>query len=207
MARPVPAFRSWLLAALGTGAGALAIRQIVPTGENVFGLQLGFFSSYLVLFAVGIAAWRCDWLRRLSWSAARPWVRIMAFVWLLMPVSMVVVSARHEIGKVSFSGGLSWTAVFYALWEPFVAWGAISAWLLSFRARMNRSSRFWDWLSRRAYAVYILHPPVLVTIALLLHGWGAPPLVKFLVVGSLTCAATWLVADPLVRLPGVRRIV
>ena len=34
-----------------------------------------------------------------------------------------------------------------------------------------------------------------------------PALVKFGVVGALACAATWLVADPLVRLPGVRRVV
>jgi hypothetical protein len=42
---------------------------------------------------------------------------------------------------------------------------------------------------------------------LLLHGWAAPALVKFAVVGSLTCIATWLAADPFVRLPGVRRVV
>jgi len=72
---------------------------------------------------------------------------------------------------------------------------------------MNQPSAFWTWLNRRAYAVYILHPPVLVGISLLLHGWAAPALAKFGVAGLLTCAATWLAADPLVRLPGVRRVV
>jgi peptidoglycan/LPS O-acetylase OafA/YrhL len=72
---------------------------------------------------------------------------------------------------------------------------------------MNRPSRFWNWLNRRAYAVYIIHPFVLVGLALLLRGWIAPPLLKFVVVGALSCAATWLAADPLVRVPGVRRIV
>jgi hypothetical protein len=46
-----------------------------------------------------------------------------------------------------------------------------------------------------------------VGIALLLHGWTAPALVKFGVVGLLACVATWLLADPLVRMPGVRRVV
>jgi peptidoglycan/LPS O-acetylase OafA/YrhL len=72
---------------------------------------------------------------------------------------------------------------------------------------MNKPSQLWSWLSRRAYAVYIIHPPVLVGIALLLHGWVAPALVKFGAVGLLTCIATWLIADPFVRLPGVRRVV
>jgi peptidoglycan/LPS O-acetylase OafA/YrhL len=88
-----------------------------------------------------------------------------------------------------------------------VAWGLIAAWLLVFRERMNRPSAIWSWLNRRAYAVYIIHPPVLVGIALLLHSWAAPALVKFGVVGLLACVATWLIADPLVRMPGVRSVV
>jgi len=88
-----------------------------------------------------------------------------------------------------------------------VAWGLIAAWLLVFRKYMNRPSNFWNWLNRRAYAVYILHPPVLVGIALLLHPLAAPALVKFAVVGTLACIVTWLISDPLVRLPGVRSVV
>jgi len=88
-----------------------------------------------------------------------------------------------------------------------VAWGLISAWLLVFRKYMNQPSDFWNWLNRRAYAVYIIHPPVLVGFALLLHGWVAPALVKFAVVGMLACIGSWLASDPLVRLPGVRSVV
>ncbi len=205
--KPVPAFLWWLLSALGVGAAALAIRQFVPTGKNVFGLQFGYFSSYIFLFAVGIAAWRFDWLRQLGWKHARPWVIGLLISWPAMPVAIAVARAAYGVGKSNFSGGLSWTAIVYALWEPFVAWGLISAWLLVFREHMNQPSALWAWLNRRAYAVYIVHPPVLVGIALLLHGWVAPALVKFGVVGLLACAATWLAADPLVRLPGVRRVV
>ena len=202
---PVPSQLRWLVSALAVGAVAIAIRQIVPVGQNVMGLQLGYFSSYIFLFALGIAAWRHDWLARLQWKQARWWIIGLAISWPLMPLSIVL--ARMSKAPVSFGGGLSWPAIFYALWEPFVAWGLMAAWLLVFRGGMNRPSRFWNWLNRRAYAVYIIHPFVLVGVALLLRGWIAPPLLKFVVVGALSCAATWLAADPLVRVPGVRRIV
>src|SRR5450432_1845010 len=202
---PVPAYRWWLLSAVGTGAAALAIRQFVPTGTNIFGLQLGYFAGYIFLFALGIAAWRRDWLHQLSWKQARPWVFTLLVAWPCLPAAIAL--ARHFHDKSSFSGGPSWTAAIYAMWEPLVAWGIICLWLLVFRERMNRPSRLWEWLDRRAYAVYIIHPPILVGIALLLRGWAAPALVKFGVTGSLAIAACWLVADPLVRLPGVRRIV
>jgi peptidoglycan/LPS O-acetylase OafA/YrhL len=204
--KPLPAQRWWLLSALGTAAAAIAIRRVVPVGQNVFGLQLGYFAGYIFLFAVGIAAWRHDWLRQLTWKQARPWVINLVIAWSCLPVGIAIAKAASSPGK-SFSGGISWTAILYALWEPFVAWGFIAAWLLVFRTHMNRPSAFWDWLNRRAYAVYIIHPPVLVSIALLLHGWAAPALVKFGVTGLLTCTAAWLIADPIIRLPGLRRIV
>src|SRR5258708_2962568 len=63
---PVPAGRWWVLSAMAVGIGALAIRQFVPTGKNVIGLQLGYFASYIFLFGLGIAAWRYDWIARLE---------------------------------------------------------------------------------------------------------------------------------------------
>jgi peptidoglycan/LPS O-acetylase OafA/YrhL len=203
----VPEPRWWLLSALATGAAALAIRQFVPVGQNVFGLQLAYFASYIVLFGVGIAAWRFDWMRQLNWKNARTGILAFAVAWPLMPIASLVAHSLKDAGRANFGGGLSWAAILYALWEPFVAWGLIASWLLVFRERMNQPSAFWEWLGRRAYAVYIIHPPVLVGIALLLHGWTAPALVKFGVVGLLACVATWLLADPLVRMPGVRRVV
>jgi peptidoglycan/LPS O-acetylase OafA/YrhL len=206
-AKPVPTYRWWLLSALGVGSAALAIRQLVPVGENVFGLQLGYFASYIFLFFLGIAAWRCDWLRQLTWKNARPWIWTLPFAWAGLPAAILLALSLNGPGKSNFSGGLSWPAIFYAFWEPFVAWGLIALWLLIFREHMNQPSPFWSWLGRRAYAVYIVHPPVLVAIALLLRGWLAPALLKFGVVGLLACIVCWLLADPLVRLPGLRRVV
>ena len=204
---PVPGGGWWQVSALATGCAALAIRQFVPTGKNVIGLQIGYFATYVVLFAVGIAAWRYDWLRQLNWKNARAGIVALLIAWPCMPAGIALASKLNGSGKSNFSGGISWTAILYAFWEPFVAWGLIALWLLVFRERMNQPSNFWTWLNRRAYAVYIIHPPILVGIALALHGWAAPALVKFGAVGGLAIVATWLAADPLVRVPGVRMVV
>jgi peptidoglycan/LPS O-acetylase OafA/YrhL len=205
--KPVPSYRWWLLSVLGVAAASLAIRQIVPAGKNIIGLQFGYFASYIFLFAMGISAWRYDGLCQLTWKNVRPWVITLLIAWPCMPVGMAVAHSLYGPGKSNFFGGLSWPAILYACWEPFVACGMIAAWLLLFREHMNRPSAFWAWLGRRAYTVYIIHPPVLVGIALLLRGWAAPALVKWGVVGVMACIACWLLADPLVRLPGVRRVV
>jgi len=204
---PVPSYVKWLLSAVIVGAISLAIRQFVPTGKNVIGLQLGYFAPYIFLFAIGIAAWRYDWLRQLQWKHARPWIITLVAAWPIMPISIVIAMRVFGPGKANFGGGLTWPAISYAFWDPFVAWGLIAAWLLLARAYMNKPSQFWSWLNRRAYAVYIIHPVVLVGISLILHPWVAPALLKFAITGTLSCIATWLVADPLVRMPGIRRVV
>jgi len=204
---PIPSSRWWLIGALSVAAASMAVRQFIPVGENIFGLQLGYFPGYIFLFAVGIAAWRHDWLRQLTWKRARPWIINLAIAWPCLPIGIVIARAAAGQGKTNFGGGLSWPAILYALWEPFVAWGMICLWLLLFRERMNQPSAFWDWLNRRAYAVYIIHPFFLVGIALLLHPWAAPALVKFAVTGTLAIVTCWLVSDPIVRIPGIRRIV
>lgn len=205
--KAVPAGIGWLLSAAGVGAAALAIRQLVPVGVNIIGLQLGYFASYIFLFAVGIAAGRYDWIRQLNLKNARTGIIACLIAMPAMPIGVHIAHTLHDAAKINFATGFSWAAILYAFWEPFVAWGLIAAWLLVFRAYMNKPSTFWSWLNRRAYAVYIIHPPVLVGVSLLLHGWVAPALVKFGVAGSLACIATWLLADPLVRLPGLRRVV
>lgn len=202
----VPGGRWWLISAFAVGIGALAIRQVVPTGVNIIGLQLGYFASYIFLFAVGIAAWRYDWLRQLEWKNVRLLVIGLVVSWPLMPIGILIARAMYGPRGANFGGGFSWTSILYALWEPFVAWGLIAAWLFVFRTRMNQPSQFWAWLNRRAYAVYIIHPPALVGVSFLFHFLAAPALLKFIITGALACTACWVIADPLVRLPGLRRV-
>jgi peptidoglycan/LPS O-acetylase OafA/YrhL len=194
----LPSWPAWFIGALIVGGAALTIRQFLPIGVSLF----GYWAMYVFLFVVGVRAKPRNWLAQLDWKHARPWVITACVVWPTLPLGW-----KLAAGHANFNTGLSWAAFLYAFWEPFIAWGIICAWLLVFRAHMNQPSAFWNWLNRRAYAVYIIHPPVLVGIALLLHGWVAPALVKFGVVGLLACIATWTLADPLVRLPGVRSVV
>jgi fucose 4-O-acetylase-like acetyltransferase len=201
---PLPENRAWVLSAVGVGAAALLMRQIFPVDTPLFGLWFGFFASYIFLFAVGIAAQRNNWLAHLQWTQARRWLAVSVIVWPIMPVAFAL--SRKYARNANFSGGFSWAAALYAFWEPFVAWGLIAVWLVWFRERLNRHSALWDWLNRRAYAVYVLHTPVLVAVALLMRNWHGAPIAKFAVLCLLGCSATWLISDPLVRIPGLKRI-
>jgi peptidoglycan/LPS O-acetylase OafA/YrhL len=204
--RTIPNAGWWLVSAIAVGIAAVFLRIGYPVGKNAFGLQLGFFSSYIFLFAVGIAAWRHDWLQQLTWHSTRWWVLSLPLLWVLMPIHLSLDHTPDTFASVSFMHGIPWAAIFWAMWEPFVAWGFIAALLLLFRHYVNTKTPLWSWLDRRAYTAYIIHPVVLVGIALLLRPWVAPALVKWAYTGTLAVTACWLIADPLVRTPGLRRI-
>lgn len=95
----------------------------------------------------------------------------------------------------------------YALWEPLVAWGVLLALQQHFANDLRPFDRLRQRLGQRAYAWYIIHPPVLVGIALALLDIHATQLTKFALTSSTTCVVCYLLAGFIVRLPGVRRIV
>jgi len=202
---PLPANSAWLYTAVGVGAVAVLIRHWVPVGRNVFGLQLGYFSSYIFLFALGCVAWQRNWIERLPWKTARTWLIVSV---CCSPVLVLTAVAGRAMGRrFDFDGGFSFPAILYCFWEPFVAWGVITAYLVRFREKHNQPSVPWEYLGVRAYTIYIIHPPILVGIAVLLRGWQAPALGKFAFTGSLTLLACVVVSSLVLLVPGIRRVV
>ena len=204
MEAPIPRWPAWFASAIAVGIVALLLRQWVAVGDNVIGLQIGYFASYIFLFALGTVAWQRNWLDRVTWKQARPWL-IVSIVLLPMMVVTGVVAGKLTGHLPNVNSGFSIPAILYAFWEPFIAWGIIAAMLVWFRQHGNNASAVWELLSARAYAVYIIHAPVLVAISLLLRGWQAPALVKVAVTGSLACCGSVAVASLLLILPGARR--
>lgn len=203
--RPIPPSSSWWLAAMGVGAVSLGLRQVVPVGESVLGLQLGYFSSYVFLFALGCIASRHRWLERLERRQAALWARVTLCT---LPLLFVVAALSGALGgrPVNFAGGLGLPAVVYAFWEPFVAWGVIATLLVRFRERADAPSARWQAWGAQAYGAFIVHAPVLVGISVALASWDVWPLLKFGVVGSFSVVASFVMAALLLRLPGARRV-
>jgi len=191
------------MAALATGAVALALRMVWPVGVNVWGLQLAYFASYVLLFAAGCAAARPRWLEHLPPRQVRVW-------WYVCLVALPILPLVYFLGQaMPVLRGWPLRAV-YAFWEPLVAWGAImllvDRFQTHFQACFNRLHGLWRSLARRAYAIYIVHPPLLVAVALSWRHIPAYPLLKFAVTGSVTCALCFMLAGVLLRVPVLKKI-
>ena len=109
--------------------------------------------------------------------------------------------------NASASGGVNVLAALYAIWEPLFAWGVILVLLVFFQLRFTALSPPWRNLARRAYLIYIIHPPILVGVALAMRGFAAPALMKFAIAGSTGYALCYLAAGALLKFAVVRRVV
>ena len=168
-ARPFPSNAILAISALGTGAAAFLLRLRWPPGTDVLGLQLGYFASYVVLFAAGCLGAKGRWLENVPTKQLWTW----RWVSLIAAVAYAVVILADR-----------WSPVFYAFWEPLFAWGVILSLLVFFQRRFVALGPIWQKLARRAYLIYIIHPPILVGVSLAIRALAAPALVKFALAGT-----------------------
>jgi glucans biosynthesis protein C len=57
------------------GSCAFVVRISQPIGVNTLNMQLCYFSQYVLLFGVGILAYRGDWLGRIPYSFGIGWMK------------------------------------------------------------------------------------------------------------------------------------
>ena len=203
--RPLPSHAALAIAAVGIGLVAFAVRLWWPTGRQWFGLQWGYFPSYVLLFAVGCLGASSDWLGQLPAQRRRVWRRVMGFALPVLPAVVLLAGSVPALRGVP-AGGWSVPALVYALWEPLVAWGLILWALSACQQRFAEPGPLWQALGRRAYAVYVIHPPVLVAVALALRDLALPAVLKFLLTGSLAIALCLGLAGALLRVPAIARV-
>jgi hypothetical protein len=183
------------------------VRIATPVGTSFYNMQLCYFPSYLIMFALGVAACRGRWLERVperfAWSAAIACIGVATLAWLPLLAYGGALGGR----LASYNGGLAWQSAAMATWESLVCVGMSFAVVAGFRAFAPGQGRFARFMSDNAFAVYVIHPPLLVLTALAFAGLALAPVQKFALLWALSAVLSFGVAAPLARrLPLVGRI-
>ncbi|MFC4099129.1 acyltransferase family protein [Paenibacillus xanthanilyticus] len=203
---PLPIPSAWGLAGIAAALGLVSflVRLVYPTGEGPLELQLGYFPSYILCFAAGIWAYRGNWLEQLPDPLVRTWSRIAIVAIPVLPVAFIATGALE--GNLNFAGGWELQALLYALWEPFVGFGLILMLLRWFRIRWSQTNALLRFGADHAYAVYVIHPPVIVGWTIAFQGIVLPAALKWVIVSSLSVFVCFVLAALIRRLPGAKRM-
>ena len=203
-----PSSRTILWFAVAVGIISFLVRVVFPIGWilHPVGFQVAYFSQYVALFILGLAASNNNWLDTFPYDWGIRFARYAARI-LIFLILIPVLEATAKTPQAWFTGGLHWQQLLYAVWEQLTGFSIIVALLTYGKKLWNKSSPLMGKLSRNAYAVFIFHPLVLIALALSLRNWDVDPAFKFLVVAPLAIVGSFLLASVITSIPGVRKII
>jgi fucose 4-O-acetylase-like acetyltransferase len=207
-ARPVPSNLTIALFSLGLGLVTFLVRIWAPFGwwwEPIH-QEPAHFPQYISLFFIGILAYRNNWFSRLETRQARLWGWVALVLVPGLPALAVAAGILEGVFDPAISGGLTWLSLVYSLWESFIGVALVVSALAWFRNRFNRQGRVLQEMSTASYAVYVLHPLLIVPLALALSGIQLNLELKFLLVAPLAVVLSFLVAYAIRQVPGVKKI-
>jgi surface polysaccharide O-acyltransferase-like enzyme len=188
-------------------SGSFAVRLVQPMGVAISNFQFGFFTQYVVLFAIGIYLGRRNGLMTIPRRLAMRWWGGALSLGILFWGVIVVFGGAWNGDTAPYAGGWRWQAAAYAIWESFFCVGICLGLLVIFRERCNRRGPLGRFLSANAFGVYVFHPPILVTVSLILRPVTLAPLPKAILVAAITLPLCFLVSVLAGRAPGLRRII
>ncbi len=204
---PVRAFRPALAVGLALlcAAGTFLVRLRWPIGTAVLNMQLCFFTQYILLFALGLAAHKNDWLRTLD---ARFGGRCLLVAAAGIPVFGVAVwNALGAGGLGPYFGGPTWQSLFMSAWESVSGVCMTLGLVTVLRGRWEKTGPLLKWLTDSAFAVYVFHSPLVVGLGRLLEPVQTPALAKFLLLGGLALPLSFGLAWVIRRTPLLRELV
>jgi hypothetical protein len=188
-------------------AGAFLVRLVMPIGTSVLNMQLCFFTQYIVLFIVGICAYRRNWLVRLPRALGVRWLQLALVIGPVLWIGIVVVPNLGHRDITTYVGGWHWQSFAYTFWESFFCVGFSLGLLVVFRDRWNRQGPFARFMSNNAFAVYVFHPPILIAITLYLSRLALTPVENFLLAAAFAVPICFLAGEFVFRrVPGLKQI-
>src|SRR5262249_55239650 len=203
-----PNTRSILLFALALALITWLVRVLFPIGWTLrpLGFELAYFPQYIALFIVGIHVARGRRLLHVQSATSIRWLTIVGLMILLVLPVMYLLATVTGSSAESFTGRGSYQSLLLALWEQFTGIPIIICLLAWAKTRWNQPSLKLHELSRAAYSVYIIHPIVLVPLALLFTVCPVKPAAKFLIVAPLAVMISFSAGLVMVRLPVLKHV-
>ncbi|GLL02224.1 acyltransferase family protein [Dactylosporangium matsuzakiense] len=195
-APPGPMRRRHLVAvAVLTAVGSFVVRLAFPVDSaQPANLHLWQWPQCAALFCFGIAAGRRRWL-------AEPIPRHLANAGLVAAgtaaaaLTAVIAVAAPTGGIDPFLGGTHWQSAALSAAEGVIATGASIGVLALFqRHTADRPRTALAAADRAAYHAYLLHAPILILTAIVLHHVPAPATAKLALLASLGLAVSYAAA-------------
>ena len=206
---PPPGYTGVIIFTLALALVTYLLRFVIPLGRDILDFPtLAYLPQYLSFFILGMVAYRRDWFRTIPGSmGVVGFVTALVATVFLFPLALSGHLFSLELSDPApFVGNGSWQSAVYALWDSLFAVGMTLAALTFFRRYFDGNSSLGGFLSEQSYAVYLIHVPIVVFIAIALQGVELPALLMFVLLSVIAIPVSFAIAYILRRIPGVSRV-
>ena len=177
------------------------------SGASFYNMHLTDFPSYIILFAVGVYAYRSDLLTRLNRQFGMRWGAISLLVGVVLWPILIVFGGALQGNSKAYDGGLHWQNLGMCIWAATICVGISLGLIAWFREHFNVQGPLPKFMSANAFAVYLFHPPILIGLSLLLSGFAAPGVMKFVLLTVFAVVVNFAAAELFFRrVPLLKRI-
>jgi glucan biosynthesis protein C len=179
------------------------VRVVLTEEVSVLNVHPGDFPQYILMFAAGAFGYRGAWMTTLPERLAMRW-GAFALAFAVPLFAVLILFGGGLQGEIAqYAGGFNPVSAGKCLWEALVCVAMGLLMLAAYRRHFDRQGPVARWLSDNAFGVYLIHPPILIGAAILLHGlaWNAIAKALLLTVvaalGSFAASAFVLRRSPL----------
>ncbi len=193
-----PSLAMMVAVAAVMGCGSYMIRTVSQQDHwiGLCGLVLepAHYLQYVMMFVLGILAYRFCWLDKMT--------KTTGIVALLIGGALAIGNYVRQDGEWN-DFVWQWFGIYESLMCVFISFGLL--WL--FRDKVNMGNKTLSWLSAQSYGAYIVHLPLMICIQNMFDGVWMGAFGKFMFIGVVTTLLSFTLTWLLRLLPGVKRII
>ena len=195
-----PTIIGLLVVALLMGVGSYVIRQISPQDHWIwpFGIiplpmEPAHYLQYVMMFVLGILAYRFQWLDKMSNS--------VGFMALLIGIALAMGNYLRDGGPWD-AFVWQWFGIYESLMCVFISFGLL--WL--FREFVSTTSRFWQWCAAQSYGAYMFHLLLMIVLQNAMDSIWIGAFGKFLFIGVVTTVLSFHLTWMVKMIPGFKKV-
>ena len=130
------------------------------------------------MFAAGAFGYRGGWMIGLPERFCARWASAALVLAVPLFAALLLFGGALQGQTARYVGGFNLVSAGKCLWEALVCVGMGLLILAVYRRHFDQQGEVARWLSDNAFGVYLIHPPVLIGFAILLHGLALYPVLK-----------------------------
>ena len=191
-------FKKVLILILLISVSVFILRIFFPIGSIIFNMQLSYFASYIVLFIMGIVAYKTNLFSKIDYKTGKKWLISGVFVGFVAWFVLITIVGKSNT-VVAINGGLTWQSAAYSTWESFVAVAMSIGLVALFKEKLNYQTRLLKTLSDNSFTVYMIQLAIITPIILLFEPVALHPIVKWLLMCLICMPVCFIISNYFVR--------